>query len=116
MSKHNIFDVKDRDTISESLTEMLRTGSQQLTYQAVQIELEALLAANTHRLTADGKAAVVRNGYQPEREILTGIGRLGVKLPRPDRRTASRSVFIRPWCRRMYARRSPWKRRCPGCI
>jgi putative transposase len=82
MSKHNIFEVKDRDTISDSLTEMLRTGSQQLIYQAVQIELEALLASNKHRLTADGKAAVVRNGYQPEREILTGIGPVSVKLPK----------------------------------
>jgi hypothetical protein len=64
MSKHNIFEVKDRDTISDSLIEMLRTGSQQLIYQAVQIELEALLAANKHRLTADGKAAVVGNAHR----------------------------------------------------
>ena len=30
MSKHNIFDIKDRDTISDALTEMLRTGANQL--------------------------------------------------------------------------------------
>ena len=114
MSKLNIFEAKDRETISDSLTQVLRTGSQRLIYQAVQIELKALLAANTHRLTTDDKAAVVRNGYQPEREILTGIGRLGVKLPRPDRRTASRSVFIQPWCRRMFARVDLWSPPCPG--
>ena len=82
MSKHNIFELKDRDTISDALTEMLRTGANHLIHQAVQIELEDLLAANTHRLTSDGKAAVVRNGYQPEREILTGIGPVTVKLPK----------------------------------
>ena len=65
MSKHNIFELKDRDTISDALTEMLRTGANHLIHQAVQIELEDLLAANTDRLTPDGKAAVVRNGYQP---------------------------------------------------
>ena len=61
---------------------MLRTGSQQLIHQAVQIELEELLAANAHRLTPDGNTAVVRNGYQPQREILTGIGPVTVKLPK----------------------------------
>lgn len=48
-------------------------------HQAAQIELEELLSANAHRLTADGKAAVVRNGYQPEREILTSIGPMTVR-------------------------------------
>ena len=52
MSKHNIFELKDRETISDSLTEMLRSGANQLIHQAVQIELEELLAANTHRLTS----------------------------------------------------------------
>lgn len=82
MSKHNIFELKDRGTITDALTEMLRTGAQQLIHQAAQIELEELLAANAHRLTTDGKAAVVRNGYQPEREILTGIGPVTVKIPK----------------------------------
>ena len=50
--------------------------------QAVQVELEGLLATNSHRLTSDGKAAVVRNGYQPERELLTGIGPVKVKIPK----------------------------------
>ena len=80
MSKHNIFELKDRDTISDALTEMLRTGANQLIHQAVQIELEELLIANAHRLTPDGNAAVVRNGYQPQREILTGIGPVTVKF------------------------------------
>ena len=82
MSKHNIFEFKDRDTISDSLTEMLRTGSQQLIHEAVQLELGELLAANAHRLMPDGNAAVVRNGYQPQREIVTGIGPATVKLPK----------------------------------
>ena len=82
MSKHNIFEFKDRETISDELTQMLRTGAHQLIHQAVQIELEDLLAANAHRLTTDGKAAVIRNGYQPEREILTAIGPVTVKLPK----------------------------------
>jgi putative transposase len=104
----------DRDTISDSLTEMLRTGSQQLIYQAVQIELEALLAANTHRLTVDGKAAVVRNGYQPEREILTGIGPVSVKSPKVRSKDGEPICFHSSLVQRMYARVDRWKPPCPG--
>ena len=52
MSKHNIFELKDRDTITDELTAMLRTGVQQLIKQAVQFELEEQLAI-AYRLTAD---------------------------------------------------------------
>jgi transposase-like protein len=82
MNKHNIFEFKDRDAITDNLTKMIRTGAQQLIHQAVQVELNELLAVNAHRLTSDGKAAVIRNGYQPEREILTGIGPVKVKVPK----------------------------------
>ena len=93
---------------------MLRTGSQQLIYQAVQIELEALLAANEHRLTTDGKAAVVRNGYQPEREILTGIGPVSVKLPKVRSKDCEpicfHSALVPPYVRKSRSLESalPW--------
>ncbi len=55
MSKHNIFEFKDRDTISDALTQMLRTGANQLIHQAVQIELEELLTAKAHRFNTRWK-------------------------------------------------------------
>jgi len=61
---------------------MLRTGAQQLIHQAVQVELTEFMEQYTDRLTDEGKAAVVRNGYQPAREILTGIGSVLVKIPK----------------------------------
>jgi transposase-like protein len=104
MSKHNIFEFKDRDTIADALTEMLRTGANHLIHQAVQIELEELLATNAHRLTSDGKMAVVRNGYQPEREILTGIGPVTVKLPKvrskDDEPISFHSALVPPYVRK----------------
>ena len=33
-------------------------------------------------LTADGRIAVVRNGYLPKRQILTGIGPVSVRIPK----------------------------------
>ena len=29
-----------------------------------------------------GRAAVVRNGFQPQREVLTGLGAVGVRVPK----------------------------------
>ncbi|MCH8177117.1 MAG: IS256 family transposase [Proteobacteria bacterium] len=104
MSKHNIFAFKDRDTITDALTEMLRTGAQQLIYQAVQAEQTELLALHANRLTKDGKAAVVRNGYLPEREILTGIGPVTVRIPKVRAKTGEpitfQSALVPPYVRK----------------
>jgi len=55
------------------LTELIRQGARQLIHQAIEAELESLLAQYAGQRTADGKAAVVRNGYLPERKIRTCI-------------------------------------------
>ena len=40
-----------------------------------------------------GRAAVVRNGYLPEREVLTGVGAVTVKVPKVRSRTEEPVVF-----------------------
>ncbi len=69
MKNHNVVEFKDRETPADALSEMLRTGAQHLIHQAVQAELEGLLLQHANQVTRDGKAAVVRNGYLPAREI-----------------------------------------------
>jgi len=104
MSKHNIFEFKDRETIADALTEMLQTGAQQLIHQAVHAELEELLEHHSSSLTRDGKAAVVRNGYLPERKILTGIGPVTVRIPKVRSKTGEpitfQSVLVPPYVRK----------------
>jgi len=104
MNKNNVVDLKGRDTITDALTELLQTGAQQLIHQAVQVELEALLEQYTGRLTADGKAAVVRNGYLPERKILTGIGPVTVKIPKVRSKSGApvtfHSALVPPYVRK----------------
>ena len=104
MNKHNIFEFKDRDTITDALTEMLQTGAQQLIHQAVQVELEDLLELYSGSLTRDGKAAVVRNGYLPERQILTGIGPVTVRIPKVRSKTGEpitfQSALVPPYVRK----------------
>src|SRR5665648_145022 len=82
MSKHNVIEIKNRDTITDALTEMLKAGAQQLIHQSVQAELAVFMEQHSNQSTDGGRASVVRNGYQPERKILTGIGSVPVKIPK----------------------------------
>ena len=66
----------------DPLTELLRTGARKLIAEAIQAELDEILQQFADQTTKDGKQRVVRNGYQPEREILTGIGKVDVKVPK----------------------------------
>ena len=53
---------------------MLREGAQALIRAAVDAELESFLGAHEGERDGRGRRAVVRNGRQPEREVLTGLG------------------------------------------
>ncbi|MCU7879244.1 MAG: hypothetical protein KZQ60_00610, partial [Candidatus Thiodiazotropha sp. (ex Lucinoma aequizonata)] len=68
MRKNNVVKLTARDTISDPLAELLRTGAERLIYQAVEVELLELLAEHSERWTEDGKAGVVRNGHLSGRD------------------------------------------------
>ena len=100
MNKHNVVALQDREVLSDPLTEMLREGAMQLIHQAVEAELQDLLAEHAQQRTAEGKMAVVRNGYLPEREIQTGIGPR-CRSQKSVQRWGNRSRFGLPWYHRM---------------
>ena len=81
MSKSNIIELEGREASADPLNELLQAGAQKLILQAVEAELYACLEQHSERRTEAGHAGVVRNGYQPEREIQTGIGPVTVKIP-----------------------------------
>lgn len=64
------------------LDELVRHGAQQMLQSAIEAEVDEFLAMHAERRDACGNRLVVRNGYQPAREILTGAGRLAVGQPR----------------------------------
>ncbi len=68
--------------VSDPLTEVLRAGASRLLQSAIEAELSCLLEYYENRKTAEGRRAVVRNGYLPEREVQTGIGGVSVKVPK----------------------------------
>ena len=66
----------------DALTALLRNGAKALISQAVEAELAAILMSYQHEKLADGRQAVVRNGYLPERTIQTGVGDVEIKAPK----------------------------------
>lgn len=61
------------------LDELVRHGAQQMLQSAIEKEVDDFLAQHAQRRDAAGRRQVVRNGYLPSREILTGTGRLAVR-------------------------------------
>ena len=104
MSKNNVVKLTGRDTIIDPLTELLKTGAEQLIYQAVEAELLELLAEHSERRTEDGKAGVVRSGHLPARKLQTGIGPVTVKIPKVRAKTGEpvtfRSALVPPYVRK----------------
>ena len=70
-----------------ALSEILSVGAQKLLAQAVEAEIEQLLAQYKGLETKIGHQGVVRNGNLPERTIQTGLGNIEVKIPKVRDRT-----------------------------
>ena len=79
-------------------------GARRLIEAAIQAELAEFLQQFETRKTSEGKRGVIRNGYQPEREILTGIGAVSVRMPKVRSRTGEpvtfRSALLPPYVRK----------------
>lgn len=90
--------------IIDPLTELLRNGARDLIRQAVEAELDAMLSEYADLKLIDGRQALVRNGYLPERMIQTGIGDVIVKVPKVRDRSGSgihfNSHLLPPYLRR----------------
>jgi len=104
MTKANFLEFAGRDAISDPLTDLLRSGAQQLIQHAVEAELQELLNQHSERRTEDCNAVVVRNGHLPERELQTGLGPVTVKIPKVRSKSGEpvtfRSALVPPYVRK----------------
>lgn len=66
----------------DALTELLRREAVNLLAAAIQTEVGAWIEDHAGVLDEQGHRRVVRNGFMPEREIVTGIGPVKVRQPR----------------------------------
>ena len=78
---------------TDPLHELLRKGVRDLIAKAVEAELNTFLEQYADKTLPDGRRAVVRNGYLPERTVQTGIGDVEVKVPRVRDRSGDGVTF-----------------------
>lgn len=76
------------------LEEFARHAAQRMIAHAMEAEVTMFMEKHRHIRTQEGKAAVVRNGYLPERTITTSAGPIAVKVPRSRSSIPSIKPFV----------------------
>ena len=66
----------------DPLTEVIQAGAQALLRTAIQAEVSGFISEYTHLLDEEGRQRLVRHGFLPAREMMTGIGKVSVQVPR----------------------------------
>ena len=79
--------------VTDPLHELLRQGARDLIAKAVEAELATFLSQYADHRLDDGRQAVVRNGYLPERTVQTGIGDVSVQVPKVRDRSSGGARF-----------------------
>jgi transposase-like protein len=91
---------------TSGLDDLIQQGARRIIQQAIEVELAAMLEQYSNVKSIDGRRAVVRNGYLPEREIVTAVGPVSVQVPKVRDRSGSgikfNSAIVPP-----YVRKSP---------
>ncbi len=103
----------------DPLTEVIQAGARELLRTAVQAEVAAFIGGHAHLLDDEGRQRLVRHGFLPEREVMTGIGTVPVQVPRVRDRGSNedgsrfrfRSSLVPPYPRTISIIRLPAK--CP---
>jgi hypothetical protein len=81
MKNSNIIALNKQEEI-DLLQSILKDGAQRMLAVAIESEVEGFIDKNRSLKTANDKAAIVHNGYLPERTIQTGLGNIAVKVPK----------------------------------
>jgi putative transposase len=96
-------ETEDRER-NDSLTNLIRTGAQQLIAQALKAEVADLLATSADQRDEQGYARVVLSGHHPKRDIQTGIRPVTVQLPKVRSRQGEpvtfHSALVLPYVRK----------------
>jgi transposase-like protein len=108
MKKDNVVSIKGRDELSGDarsiLDELVREGARRMLQSAIQEEVAEYVERHGNLVDTQGHRVVVRNGYLPERDLITGAGPVKIKQPRVrDKRDGHRftSKILPPFLRRV---------------
>ena len=104
----NVTLMAERSRVEEesktALEGILRDGARRLLREAIENEVREYIEQHGEIRDEEGKRLVVRNGRLPEREIITGIGRVRIEQPRVnDKRMGEKyaSRILPPYMRRL---------------
>ncbi len=78
--------IKDRGSRWSPLEEIARERARKMLQLALENEVEEFVQKQSALRDENGKKVVLKNGYMPQRDIVTGMGPLTVKQPRIDDR------------------------------
>jgi transposase-like protein len=96
--------IENLSGISLPLEELIRQGARKIIQQAIEVEVDVLTSSYAHVTMTGGQRVIVRNGYQPERDILTAAGPVSVRMPKVRDRSGSgikfNSQLVPPYVRR----------------
>jgi len=103
MSDSNVINLKN-PAQNDPLQDVLREGARKMLAAAIEAEVSIFIEQHSTLKTDKGKAAVVRNGYLPQRTIQTGLGDIAVKVPKVRDRSGSgikfNSSLVPPYLKR----------------
>jgi putative transposase len=92
------------ESFTDALSELVRQGAQQIIAQAVETELKEFLLDYQDLKDDQGRQAAVRNGYLPQRTVMTGIGSVEIQVPkvrdRSERGIKFNSRLLPPYLKR----------------
>jgi transposase-like protein len=90
--------------LKDELSQVIQEGAQRLLAAAVHKEVTDYLAGEAWRRDAEGRQAVVRNGYLPQRSIVTGVGPVAVRIPKTRDRSGEglgfHSALVPPYLKK----------------
>jgi putative transposase len=104
-----VTDGQSRAELACDLDELVREGARRMLAAALEVEVDAYLAAHHEFTDERGHRLVRRNGHAQPRQVTTAAGRVEVVRPRvDDRRVESgtgqrvqfQSMILPRWCRR----------------
>lgn len=107
MKSNNVIPLGSRaakEEVASVLDAIIRQGAQRMLQSALEAEVAEYVDRHAHVVSEAGHRTVVRNGYLPERELVTGAGPVKVEQPRVRDRTGEAkfsSKILPPFLRRV---------------
>ena len=107
MSTDNVVSLGSREASQKPvsvLDEIVREGARKMLQAALEAEIDEFIAQFANVVDTQGRRVVVRNGHQPERELITGVGPVTVERPRARDRSGQQkftSKILPPFLRRL---------------